>query len=1140
MNSFLHSVHRRINRELQRMNGASETKRNLCALLVRFSPRIFLLASLSVSFLLGQTSHVVISEVYGGGGNSLSTWKNDFVELYNPTNAQVNVTGWSVQYASATGNFGQNTTPLAGVIQPKSFYLVQESQGASGTRDLPTPDAIGVIAMSSSAGKIALVRDVSPISSQSDGTVVDFVGYGPTASMSEGSPTPILSNTTSAERKALATSTDVTLAPGGSEEKSGNGWDTNNNANDFVVQSAINPQNSASPKEPPPAIQAGIGSVVFAAPIVASGSAIEIRLVLRGASSATITGLRFKKHSLFNWSSSLMTASASGGVQPSVRVTSDSVSVVGLTVSATDSVQVRVAGLSAPDTTVKVIFGVETAAGSDSTAPVTPLPSFVLYGNPRPIDAVKTNDAQGVPVNLQQPVTVRGVVTVAQQFGGPAYMQDASGGLAVFDLAFEGAVSSGDEVTLTGTVTQFNGLTELANVTLHNIYSHGNDVIPLVVTVSQLAKDGANGVEEYEGMLVQLNRVTVRDAQGQPMTTWAVSGSGTNFWLHGGTDSVQVRIDADVISLVNQTAPTGEFDIVGVVGQFVSTAPFIGGYQLMPRSYADVLSKGPVIIVSPVEAKITSSSFDIGWETARPGSSFVKYGRTKSYELGLVGSTALQTLHTANLAGLSPATAYHVQAFSVSGVDTSFTGDRVVSTASQGSTGQVNVYFNKSVDASLARGEAANGNANLTDLLVRRIAAAQKSIDCALYSFSGQPGQTIATALVQAASRGVKIRFIIERDNMSAGSGTTVNQILIPAGIPVIADDFDAANAGVGLMHNKFFIIDSRGGAPDKVWVWTGSWNPTDPGTNDDMQNSIEIQDQALAGAYTIEFNEMWGSDTDVPSAANSRFGARKLDNTPHVFTINGTRVELYFSPSDRTTSHIINTLDNAHNSINMALLTLTRSDVATELIQKKGAGVRVRGVLDNGTDTGSQFAFLKSSGVDMLLDPNPSALLHHKYALVDAELSGATQFVITGSHNWTSAAETSNNENLLILQSNRIANLYLQEFAARYKDAGGLDKIAVNVERTNDQTPQSFSLAQNYPNPFNGTTTFEFRVSSVGFVTLRIFDVLGREVATLVHQEMSPGEYRIRWSADVPSGVYYCALQAGQSRGIRPIVLVK
>ena len=576
-----------------------------------------------------------------------------------------------------------------------------------------------------------------------------------------------------------------------------------------------------------------------------------------------------------------------------MRITPDSVSVSGLTVTATDSVQVRITGLSAPDTTVRIVFGVETAAGSDSTAPVTPLPSFVLYGTPRPIVTVKTNDEQGVPLNLQQPVTVRGIVTVAQQLGGPAYLQDVSGGIAAFDLSFESSVSIGDEVEITGTVTQYNGLTELANVTLLKTYTRGNEVVPLTVTVSQIAGDGANGIENYEGMLVQLDGVTVRDAQGLPITTWAVSGSGTNYWLHDGIDSVQVRIDADVGTLVNQTAPTGEFDIVGVVGQFISTSPYIGGYQLMPRSYADVFSRGPIIIVAPVELMITPNSFDITWETAKPGTSYARYGRTKAYELGVIGAPALQTIHRFTVSGLSPATAYHLQAFSVSGSDTSFAGDRVISTASQGSTGQMNVYFNKSIDPSVARRDTAKGNADLTSLLIRRVNAAQKSIDCALYSLSGQVGQSIATALMQAKARGVNVRFIIEKDNMTAGTATIVNQFT-PAGIPWITDDFDAVNAGAGLQHNKFFIFDYQGGSPDQTWVWTGSWNPTDPGTTDDVQNSIEIQDQALAGAYTIEFNEMWGSETSTPDAANSRFGARKLDNTPHVFNINGVSVELY------------------------------------------------------------------------------------------------------------------------------------------------------------------------------------------------------------------------------------------------------
>lgn len=98
---------------------------------------------------------VVISQVYGGGGNSGATLKHDFVELYNRTAAPVDVTGWSVQYASSTGTTWQRTS-LTGTIAPGGHYLIQQAQGAGGTAALPTPDATGTIAMSATAGKVVL------------------------------------------------------------------------------------------------------------------------------------------------------------------------------------------------------------------------------------------------------------------------------------------------------------------------------------------------------------------------------------------------------------------------------------------------------------------------------------------------------------------------------------------------------------------------------------------------------------------------------------------------------------------------------------------------------------------------------------------------------------------------------------------------------------------------------------------------------------------------------------------------------------------------------------------------------------------------------------------------------------------------
>jgi len=340
-------------------------------------------------------------------------------------------------------------------------------------------------------------------------------------------------------------------------------------------------------------------------------------------------------------------------------------------------------------------------------------------------------------------------------------------------------------------------------------------------------------------------------------------------------------------------------------------------------------------------------------------------------------------------------------------------------------------------------------------------------------------------------------------------------------------------------MHNKFFLIDARDGAPDSAWVWTGSWNPTFEGTVNDYQNSIEIQDQALARAYTMEFDEMWGSPGLVPVAAQSRFGARKTDNTPHRFVIGGRPVELYFSPSDRTTSHIVSAVNSARYSFDFALLTFTRNDLGNAVVARKFAGVQTRGVMDNNTDQGTEYPYLVASGVDVLLKTG-TGLFHHKYALVDADHPSAGPLTITGSHNWSSSAETANNENTLIVRDARIANLYLQEFAARYYQFGGTDSIMLGVNNR-DQRPTAFALEQNYPNPFNPTTVVSYQLPVVSTVKLVVYDILGREVAVLVNETKAPGSYTVRFDAGrLASGVYFYRLQAGRFTQIRKMVLMK
>ena len=158
-----------------------------------------------------------ISQAYGAGGNSGATYKNDFIELFNSSNSDVSVEGWSVQYASSTGTSWQ-VTALSGTIPANSYYLIQEAAGSGGTVDLPTPDATGDIAMQGSSNfKIALVDSTTPLTPvRCPAGVIDLLGGG-TANCSEVSAAPATSSTTALIRKESGCQ------------------DTDNNSEDFEV-----------------------------------------------------------------------------------------------------------------------------------------------------------------------------------------------------------------------------------------------------------------------------------------------------------------------------------------------------------------------------------------------------------------------------------------------------------------------------------------------------------------------------------------------------------------------------------------------------------------------------------------------------------------------------------------------------------------------------------------------------------------------------------------------------------------------------------------------------------------------------------------------------------------------------------------
>lgn len=224
----------------KRHNRSALTPARLSTRRVRliFVSAVFLSVAITALYLtspppveaVGSTT-IVISQIYGGGGNGSATYKNDFIELYNLGNTTVDLTGWSVQYTNDVGT-SWSVTNLSGLLAPGRYYLVQEASGGAVGASLPTSDATGTINLAAGAGKVALVSNNTALtgSCPSGGGIVDFVGYGTSANCFEGagpqSPGPG-DNATSVIRK------------------NGGNQDTDNNNLDFTRISPPVPRNKA-------------------------------------------------------------------------------------------------------------------------------------------------------------------------------------------------------------------------------------------------------------------------------------------------------------------------------------------------------------------------------------------------------------------------------------------------------------------------------------------------------------------------------------------------------------------------------------------------------------------------------------------------------------------------------------------------------------------------------------------------------------------------------------------------------------------------------------------------------------------------------------------------------------------------------
>lgn len=404
----------------------------------------------------------------------------------------------------------------------------------------------------------------------------------------------------------------------------------------------------------------------------------------------------------------------------------------------------------------------------------------------------------------------------------------------------------------------------------------------------------------------------------------------------------------------------------------------------------------------------------------------------------------------------------------------------------------VKVYFNHSQSSEYKesyRQQTRLGD-DLEKQIVDTISQAKSTIDVAVQELRLPK---VAEALVDRQKAGVKVRLILENTYSRPWSSFTpeevgklnkrereryqefrqfidinqdnqltpaeINQrdaliILQNAKIPWLDDRADGS-AGSSLMHHKFVIIDNR-----IVIITSANFTLSDtfgdytnPSTLGNVNNLLQIDSPELASLFTQEFNIMWG---DGPGGKpDSRFGLQKPLRLPQQITLNKTKITVQFSPTSPTqpwtnssNGLIGKTLDSARESVDLALFVFSEQRLANILENRHQQKIQIRALIE------PQFAYRPySEALDMMgvalsnkckyeVDNHPwqnpittvgvptlpkGDLLHHKFALID------NKTVITGSHNWSDAANNGNDETLVVVESPIVAAHYVREFARLY-----------------------------------------------------------------------------------------------------------
>ncbi|MEL7008857.1 MAG: phospholipase D-like domain-containing protein [Cyanobacteria bacterium J06629_2] len=381
---------------------------------------------------------------------------------------------------------------------------------------------------------------------------------------------------------------------------------------------------------------------------------------------------------------------------------------------------------------------------------------------------------------------------------------------------------------------------------------------------------------------------------------------------------------------------------------------------------------------------------------------------------------------------------------------------------------------------------------NLAAIIVEEILTAKLSIDLAVQELNLP---LIAAALVQKHNSGVKVRIILDNNysrsitDLSKAEIESLNQrdrqkynqlfelidldrnrrlsspeiaqrdaltMLRKAGVEIIDDTADGSK-GSGLMHHKFMVVDRQ-------TVILGSANFTlsgllgdlgNPASRGNVNHLLRLDNAQIARLFSEEFEYMWG---DTESGIESKFGLAKPWRSPQTITWGNTAITLQFAPTSQqqdwsfsTNGLIGKTLEEATESINLALFVFSEQQLADILQEKSQSGVEINGIFDAGFAYRYYSEMLDLLGITLYfrcqpeagnnpwIDPlrtvgtnqaNSGDKLHHKFTVIDSKT------VISGSQNWSQAGNQNNDEAVIIIQNKTVAAQFSSEFDRLYQRA--------------------------------------------------------------------------------------------------------